>query len=605
MAQTNVQAFSGDVAISSNLAVDTNTLFVDSVGNKVGIGTTSPSSQLELYGAGKDLTFKYDTSIIRVSAATRDAYYSGLENSIKRVGDRNMFDGSVFTPDTTHEILMGFSDTYTQWSGNDEYYPSYNEMRFKLWSPSSSTVGSLTDIMTLRGNGNVGIGTTTPGATLHVVTPGNNPILLESSGNPGIKFYNTEGGAGNEKIAYINYKHGNRGDDDEALQFYNESSSGTRRAFTFLTSGSLNRLTILDNGNVGIGTANPTSNLHVVGDALITGNVHIDGFVGTSSTGGLIIPSGTTGELPSGVSGMIRYNTGLSKLQVFNGSIWLTIGGVSAIGGTITSSAGYTIHTFTSSGTLTVVSGGDVEYLVVAGGGAGGYAHGGGAGAGGMRTGTITNLTPGTYTITQGGGGTYATTSTGGNGSDSTALGLTATGGGGGGKGYGSSGGAVGANGNSGGSGGGGGPFHTGAAGTSGQGNSGGNGIGDGAGAGHGGGGGGAGGAGGNGIPSGYAGEGVSGAGGNGLASSITGTSVTYAGGGSGGRWGGTNSGSGAVGDVGTVSGGGGLGGASGAGGQISTAGTANTGGGGGGGGDAGGNGGNGGTGIVIIRYLA
>jgi len=146
MAQTNVQAFSGDVAISSNLAVDTNTLFVDSVGNKVGIGVTNP------------------------------------------------------------------------------------------------------------------------GAKLHIVTPGTDIILLESSGNPGIKFYNTEGGAGNEKTAYITYKHGNRGDDDEALQFYNESSSGTRRAFTFLTSGTLNRLTILDNGNVGIGTASPTTKFTLYGD---------------------------------------------------------------------------------------------------------------------------------------------------------------------------------------------------------------------------------------------------------------------------------------------------------------------------------------------------
>jgi len=33
---------------------------------------------------------------------------------------------------------------------------------------------------------------------------------------------------------------------------------------------------------------------------------------------------------------------------------------------------GYTIHTFTSSGTLTVTTGGDVEYLVVGGGGGGG-----------------------------------------------------------------------------------------------------------------------------------------------------------------------------------------------------------------------------------------
>ena len=51
MAQTNVQAFSGDVAISSNLAVDTNTLFVDSVGNKVGIGTTNPVEKFHLYGS--------------------------------------------------------------------------------------------------------------------------------------------------------------------------------------------------------------------------------------------------------------------------------------------------------------------------------------------------------------------------------------------------------------------------------------------------------------------------------------------------------------------------------------------------------------------------
>jgi hypothetical protein len=42
MAATNVQAFSGDVEVASNLAVDTNVLFVDSVNNKVGIGTTNP-----------------------------------------------------------------------------------------------------------------------------------------------------------------------------------------------------------------------------------------------------------------------------------------------------------------------------------------------------------------------------------------------------------------------------------------------------------------------------------------------------------------------------------------------------------------------------------
>jgi hypothetical protein len=41
-------------------------------------------------------------------------------------------------------------------------------MRFKLWTPTNSTTGSLNDIMTLRSNGNVGIGTASPGAKLDV-----------------------------------------------------------------------------------------------------------------------------------------------------------------------------------------------------------------------------------------------------------------------------------------------------------------------------------------------------------------------------------------------------------------------------------------------------
>jgi hypothetical protein len=143
----------------------------------VGIGK-APEAQLDvrgvarfdrvdLHGAGRDLTFKYDTGITRQSAANRDAYYSGLENSIKRVGDRNVFDGSLFTPDTTHEILFGFSDNYNQWSGLDQYYPQNNVMRFKLWSSTSSTSGTLSDIMTLRGNGNVGIGVSNPTKMIH------------------------------------------------------------------------------------------------------------------------------------------------------------------------------------------------------------------------------------------------------------------------------------------------------------------------------------------------------------------------------------------------------------------------------------------------------
>jgi hypothetical protein len=50
MAATNIQSFSGDVEVSSNLTVDTNTLHVDSVAGRVGIGKTNPAYAVDVNG---------------------------------------------------------------------------------------------------------------------------------------------------------------------------------------------------------------------------------------------------------------------------------------------------------------------------------------------------------------------------------------------------------------------------------------------------------------------------------------------------------------------------------------------------------------------------
>jgi hypothetical protein len=52
MAATNVQAFSGDVEITSNLEVGTANLFVDTLTSNVGIGTTIPGSKLAVESTG-------------------------------------------------------------------------------------------------------------------------------------------------------------------------------------------------------------------------------------------------------------------------------------------------------------------------------------------------------------------------------------------------------------------------------------------------------------------------------------------------------------------------------------------------------------------------
>jgi hypothetical protein len=258
-------------------------------------------------------------------------------------------------------------------------------------------------------------------------------------------------------------------------------------------------------------------------------------------------------------------------------------------GGIVTSVGGNTIHTFTTSGTLSPLNSLTASYLIVAGGGGGGYRTGGGGGAGGLLTGSTLSIdTSSTYIVTVGAGGNGGVSGAS-NGSagvnSSISIYSTAAVGGGGGGSYGN---PAGANGVTGGSGGGGSQAGSGAVGTSGQGSSGGNGI---SGSPYSGGGGGGAGA----VGSNASGNNA-GSGGVGLASSISGTSTYYAGGGGGGT----------VGSLSGVAGSGGLGGGAAGTNSSSTPAnaTANTGGGGGGGGaDPGANGSNGGSGIVILSY--
>jgi hypothetical protein len=263
----------------------------------------------------------------------------------------------------------------------------------------------------------------------------------------------------------------------------------------------------------------------------------------------------------------------------------------------------YKSHTFTSDDDFVVTTVGDatgdrnqVDYLIIAAGGSGGSCSGGGGGAGGYRT-TITptpsdeavnakiTVTATTFGVVIGAGGVNAwsgCSNTGNNGTNSSALGITATGGGTGGKfldngGNGGSGGGGGSDGNT-----------TGGTGILGQGRNGGNGITGSPNERPPGGGGGAGAVGANGT------TGVAGNGGNGLANLLrTGSNETRAGGGGAAIVNGT---------AGTGGSGGGGNGASSTGSGSNA--TANTGSGGGGGNavtdtDAG----SGGSGIVIIRY--
>ena len=304
------------------------------------------------------------------------------------------------------------------------------------------------------------------------------------------------------------------------------------------------------------------------------------GYTRFSALDGVFPKANTTYGTTGGSATHTHTNTTAFTTGAAIGTQVTIVAPLSATGGTITTSEGDTIHTFTSSGTFTVTNTGNVEALVIAGGGGGGYF--GGGGAGGYLYQTDFTLTSGNKTVTIGGGGTGAWL--GNSGSNSVFDTLTAYGGGGGGN--------PSVSGITGGSGGGG-VIAGNGSGTSGQGYAGGTGVWVGPSGPYGGGGGG------GASQVGFTTANNNGGnGGAGIANSISGSSVYYAGGGGGG-------GSGQLGGLGGSGGNGG--GGNGARSEVShgTAGTNGLGGGGGGGGYFSGNtvGYAGGSGIVIIRY--
>ena len=146
------------------------------------------------------------------------------------------------------------------------------------------------------------------------------------------------------------------------------------------------------------------------GGGSYSGTGGIGGNGGGGQGGGSTANNQTTGVANSGGGGggQGEASTGTAKA---GGSgiviISYPTGAITATGGTITTSGGYTIHKFTSSGTFTVTptSAAPIKALVVAGGGSGGYDRGGGGGAGGLVYNSSFSVSKQSYSVIVGSGG--------------------------------------------------------------------------------------------------------------------------------------------------------------------------------------------------------
>ena len=261
----------------------TSRLYIDEDGD-VGIGTTSPDSNLEVAG-------------------------STGSNTVLHV--RN---------DSTGSTRLKFSNsTDTNANGfqiiNNAFNGSVNLLNYKatplaLWTNSSQR-------LTILSNGNVGIGTTDPKVLLHLrkdtATAGSESIiLLDNRQGPSTSNYYSGGlwGAGYRDVANPGYLAG--------IDFLRTSQSGglsSQGEMIFYTTtiastlssirASNERMRIDSIGNVGIGTTDPTSKLH------ISSSTSTDTPTAGTTNGGLFISNASrTYGLNLGVQ-----NTGRSWIQ--------------------------------------------------------------------------------------------------------------------------------------------------------------------------------------------------------------------------------------------------------------------------------------------------
>lgn len=158
----------GSVTASAGLVVDTNTLYVDAINDAVGVGTTTPQSELYVIGTttvSGGLTVRkshssLDIAIIDLLRGT-GAYSSDVFADYRIINEGNLRfkQGHTSTGDVT---LMTLDPNGKVGIGIDT--PSA-----LLDVRGNSTVATTLNVVgTLTVNGNVGIGTTTPSELLHV-----------------------------------------------------------------------------------------------------------------------------------------------------------------------------------------------------------------------------------------------------------------------------------------------------------------------------------------------------------------------------------------------------------------------------------------------------
>jgi len=211
--------------MTGNIAFDTNTLYIDSTDNQVGIGTASPDYKLEVAG---DASFLGQDVLIDSQSGYKELRHTQTGENF-----------AISSPESLYFIMD---------SNNDQ------TSRSIVFAHNNTTPASATELMRIGEDGNVGIGTNNPGGKLHVDNGTN-------TGNfDAFRFTAGSLGNGNDVFGYFGKSTSNY--EGLKLHYYYNTNTSTTRAILGVT-GVSNQLVLNGDGDVGIGTGIPGGRLDV------------------------------------------------------------------------------------------------------------------------------------------------------------------------------------------------------------------------------------------------------------------------------------------------------------------------------------------------------